>query len=154
MNCGREFELVTEWICFNLGFEACCKDRGFNCYKGLRIGFFLFLKNILNFLELGLGYCRHVLWCCSMGPLANSCPNFLPSMRLLSHSWVILVHSCWEPSFKDEFDVFLWLCYFNCFYGNWVVCHCLVYAQCTCRVRILSHFHFHGQSKLFVGLVL
>lgn len=51
--------------------------------------------------------CSHVLWGSGMGPLANCCPNCLPSMLILSHSWSILDHSCWDSRVSNEPRVFL-----------------------------------------------
>lgn len=111
----------------------------------------------------GIGCCRNVLWYYGMGPLAHCCPNYLPPVLILSHSWDITVHSCWESRFPDESRVSIWLRYYHCFHDNWVVCHCFISAQCPCRVRtpfplsfqfnsifLSSVFYLVRLSKLFV----
>lgn len=91
-----------------LGFAG-CKGSVFNCSKDLRTGFgFDCFEDLRTggFLR-GIGCCSHVLWCYGMGPLAYCCPNFLPSMLVLSHSWVITLHSRWGSRFPDESRLFL-----------------------------------------------
>ena len=126
-----------------------CYGCGFDCCKNLRIGFWILWRSKilwLGELEGGFGYlrrayCSHVLWCSSVGPLAHCCPNSLPSMLILSHSWSILDISSWDSSVSDEPCVFLWLCCCHYLYCDCVVCHCFVSAQLVCRVSIPFHFY-------------
>jgi len=66
----------------------------------------------------------HVLWCAGVGSIAHCRPNHLLSVLILSNTRTVYGNSRRDSCIADQSCVFLWLCYYYCFHGHWVVCHC------------------------------
>lgn len=98
-----------------------------------RKGLFFYYFSFLGFFFLAI--LRDVLWCCSLGPVADYCPDCLLTMFVLPHVGSFLIGVGRDPGFSDEPGVLLRLRDGHRVHSNRVVCDCFVRAQRRRRVR-------------------